>query len=206
MGNNYYDRRNLYSDDVLVECYVRNQSQIKAARELGVSRETVARAVRRVGIPLIGRRNNGGGNSGTPSKISDDDLIECVKQGMSCSQIALKYSMSAERVFKRGKRLGLDVFDKGRGGHWRQRAQLYRCDEYDETITLDKVFEKYDGVCQICGLVTDKSDIVNGHIRRMYPTVDHIIPLSKGGTHTWGNVQLAHMMCNAGKCDKLNTR
>ena len=35
-----------------------------------------------------------------------------------------------------------------------------------------------------------------------YPTVDHIVPLSKGGTHTWNNVQLAHMACNSGKCDK----
>lgn len=35
-------------------------------------------------------------------------------------------------------------------------------------------------------------------------TLDHIIPLSKGGTHTWDNVQLAHMSCNAGKCDRLS--
>ena len=46
------------------------------------------------------------------------------------------------------------------------------------------------------------TDIKNGHIGRHYPTLDHIIPLSKGGSHTWDNVQLAHMGCNAGKCDK----
>ena len=46
--------------------------------------------------------------------------------------------------------------------------------------------------------------IENGHIKRLYPTIDHIIPLSKGGTHTWNNVQLAHMCCNAGKCDKVD--
>jgi len=31
------------------------------------------------------------------------------------------------------------------------------------------------------------------------PTLDHIIPLSAGGTHEYANVQLAHFMCNSVK-------
>jgi 5-methylcytosine-specific restriction endonuclease McrA len=38
------------------------------------------------------------------------------------------------------------------------------------------------------------------------PTVDHIIPLAKGGTHTWDNVQLAHWSCNSDKRDIIVTR
>lgn len=34
-------------------------------------------------------------------------------------------------------------------------------------------------------------------------TIDHIIPLSKGGTHTYNNVQLAHYICNSKKSDKI---
>ena len=34
-----------------------------------------------------------------------------------------------------------------------------------------------------------------------YPTLDHIIPLAKGGTHTWNNVQCACAMCNSEKRD-----
>lgn len=29
-----------------------------------------------------------------------------------------------------------------------------------------------------------------------YPSVDHIVPLAKGGLHSWDNVQLAHFKCN----------
>ena len=36
-----------------------------------------------------------------------------------------------------------------------------------------------------------------------YPTIDHIKPISKGGTHTWDNVQLAHFHCNSIKSDKI---
>lgn len=139
-------------------------------------------------------------------KISDDELIACANDGMSCSQIAAKYSMSAERVYRRARKLHLHLNDRGRGGHWKKRSDFYGCEYFDSSITLEKVIERDHGICQICGLYVDKTDIDRGHIKRMYPTVDHIIPLSKGGTHTWDNVQLAHMMCNAGKCDKANTR
>ena len=36
-----------------------------------------------------------------------------------------------------------------------------------------------------------------------YPSIDHIIPVSRGGTHTWDNVQLAHRYCNSIKSNKL---
>lgn len=29
-----------------------------------------------------------------------------------------------------------------------------------------------------------------------YPTIDHVIPLSKGGSHTWDNVKVACGECN----------
>ena len=36
----------------------------------------------------------------------------------------------------------------------------------------------------------------------MYPSIDHIIPMSKGGGHIWSNVQVAHIICNSIKSDK----
>jgi 5-methylcytosine-specific restriction endonuclease McrA len=36
-----------------------------------------------------------------------------------------------------------------------------------------------------------------------YPTHDHIVPVSKGGKHTWDNAQLAHFECNTKKNAKL---
>jgi 5-methylcytosine-specific restriction endonuclease McrA len=34
---------------------------------------------------------------------------------------------------------------------------------------------------------------------RRYPTIDHIVPLSVGGTDTRDNVQIAHLFCNLSK-------
>lgn len=55
-------------------------------------------------------------------------------------------------------------------------------------------------LCSICG-----RECVCSADRRgaLYPTVDHIIPISKGGTHTWDNVRLVCRACNASKKDKI---
>lgn len=68
---------------------------------------------------------------------------------------------------------------------------------------LQAVFNAYDGICQICGKPCDWTDIkmVNG-IKCMgdnYPTIDHIIPTSKGGEDAIDNIRLVHMICNAKK-------
>lgn len=189
-----------YSDNEIVEVYLQYQSQNKAAEVLGIGRETVARTVRSQGIKLTGRKNNGKNQPQT--KITDIQLIEATKT-MNCVEIARMYDMSAERVYRRARKLGLNVNSVGGGGHYRRRqSNIGKTSEYDEGVTLKKVQAKYHDVCQICGLMVDDTAIVNGHIKRLYPTIDHIIPLSKGGTHTWENVRLAHMSCNAGKRDK----
>ena len=186
-------------DEEYVAAYLRHKSQIKAAKECGVGRETIVRAVKRAGIPLTGRTYNG--QNQPQSKITDAELIEASKT-MNCREIAQFYGMSEERVFRRARRLGLSIKSAGAGGHWKCRADRYGCDMFDESISLKALFNRDGGICQLCGRPTDWSDIKCGHIGRLYPTLDHIIPLSKGGAHTWDNVQLAHMACNAGKCDK----
>ena len=37
----------------------------------------------------------------------------------------------------------------------------------------------------------------------MAATVEHIIPLCKGGTHTWDNVAPSHARCNFQRGDSL---
>lgn len=189
-------------DGEYVDAYLKEGSTIKAAQVCGVSRETIARACRRNNIVLDGQKRDFSSKSGKrPCKITDAQLIEESKT-LNCKSIAIKYGMSEERVFRRAKKLGIKITTQGSGGHWRQRATRYGITDFDDTITLKKVIEKYYGICQICGMKVNPYDIENGHIKRMYPTVDHIKPLSKGGSHTWDNIQLAHMCCNAGKCDK----
>lgn len=73
----------------------------------------------------------------------------------------------------------------------------------DHDITLKKLFSRDKGICQICGEICDWEDfkIINGNFiaGNNYPSIDHIIPLSRNGNHSWENVQLSHFKCNWGK-------
>jgi 5-methylcytosine-specific restriction endonuclease McrA len=190
-------------DGEYVKAYLKEGSTIKAAQVCGVSRETIARACRRNNIVLDGRKRDFASKSGKrPCKITDAQLIEESK-ALNCRSIATKYGMSEERVFRRARKLGIELETQWTGGHYKRRSQRYGATAFDETITLKEVRKRFNDICQICGMAVNPYDIANGHARRMYPTVDHIIPLSKGGTHTWDNVQLAHMCCNSGKCDRV---
>lgn len=184
-------------DAEYVEAYLKYGSQNIAAKACNVGRETIARAVRRAGIKLTGRNRNGENNA---AKITDEEL-RTESLNMDAVSIAKTHKMSVDRVVKRANKLGIKLNTKDTGGHWKRRARFYGTVEIDESITLKDVRQKFNDICQICGEKVNDNDIENGHIKRLYPTVDHIIPLSKGGTHTWNNVQLAHMCCNAGKCN-----
>ena len=180
----------------IVDAYKKLNNQKLVAKETHHSMRTVNKILKDYGFA-----NGKGGNQDKQIKITDAELIEASKT-MNCREIAQFYDMSEERVFRRARRLGLSIKSVGAGGHWKCRADRYGCDTFDESINLKALFDRDGGICQLCGRPTDWNDIKCGHIGRLYPTLDHIIPLSKGGAHTWDNVQLAHMACNAGKCDK----
>lgn len=53
--------------------------------------------------------------------------------------------------------------------------------------------------CRLCG---EKVDRKIKYPNKLSPSLDHIVPISKGGGHTKENVQLAHLHCNMQKSDK----
>lgn len=55
------------------------------------------------------------------------------------------------------------------------------------------IFTRANGVCGICLKPIDSSD--KWH-------VDHVVPLSKGGVHSYANTQPAHAFCNMSKGSK----
>lgn len=83
----------------------------------------------------------------------------------------------------------------------RRDRRIAKNGKADYSVTLYRLFARDNGVCQICGkrLSFDCDSNSND-----YPSIDHIKPLSKGGLHTWDNVQLACRMCNSVKSDKWN--
>lgn len=70
----------------------------------------------------------------------------------------------------------------------------------DRGITLRKLIERDGLYCAICGMAC----IYSGDSKSdLYPSIDHIIPMKKGGGHTWDNVQVAHRICNSIKGAKI---
>ena len=72
---------------------------------------------------------------------------------------------------------------------------------HDTDITLRQVYDRDGGICYLCGSVCDWNDYtMNGETfiaGDLYPSIDHVIALASGGTHEWGNVRLAHRICNS---------
>jgi hypothetical protein len=64
----------------------------------------------------------------------------------------------------------------------------------DNGIHWRVVGERDDWVCHLCGGEVLKK--AGTAYEPFGATVDHLIPIAKDGTHTWGNVALAHRRCN----------
>lgn len=77
----------------------------------------------------------------------------------------------------------------------------------DSDITVDALFKRDKGICYICGCKCDWKDFTEEDdifiAGNSYPSIDHIIPLARGGLHSWNNVKLAHRLCNSKKSDGI---
>lgn len=78
----------------------------------------------------------------------------------------------------------------------RERAQA----DPSEVFRAVDIYERDAWTCQIC------AGPLSRHARWPAPdspSVDHVVPLSKGGSHTLANVQAAHLRCNLVKGDRV---
>lgn len=82
----------------------------------------------------------------------------------------------------------------------RRYKNLKRLGKFDESVTLENVYKKFNGICQGCG---KKLTFECSCLSDNYPSIDHVIPLSKGGVHEWQNVQLLCRRCNCIKADAV---
>lgn len=91
-----------------------------------------------------------------------------------------------------------------------RRRVLIRNAMVDKDITVQGLFKRDHGRCYICGLACSFEDytVQDGTIicGDWYPSIDHIVPLTKGGAHSWKNVALAHRRCNSFKRDNDTRR
>jgi len=78
----------------------------------------------------------------------------------------------------------------------RRRYRARKVNAYVSRVVTKDTYKRDKGICQICG---KPIDLKYKSPHPMSLTIDHIIPLSLGGTHEPKNVQIAHMICNSTK-------
>lgn len=69
------------------------------------------------------------------------------------------------------------------------------------TVSRIAIVRRDRNQCRIC-----EFQILPDSGRAWSATLDHIVPLSRGGLHREENVQLAHLVCNSTKCDESDPR
>lgn len=102
------------------------------------------------------------------------------KKRMFCSTKCLK---------SHGLRVGKSV----------RRARIRGASAMDRIDPL-KVFERDGWKCKLCGTPTPL--IIRGFGLPNSPELDHIVPVSKGGAHTYANTQCLCRACNQAKGNK----
>lgn len=70
----------------------------------------------------------------------------------------------------------------------KRRARRLGC-KVIEDVRVDEVRNRDAETCYLCG------EWVSVHEQ----SLDHVIPLSRGGAHAYSNIKLAHKVCNSRK-------
>lgn len=87
------------------------------------------------------------------------------------------------------------LLNKGDG-----KMSLYKeCKEnghYDGDITIQALIQRDGDKCYLCNKEVEFS---NNSYNPRHPNIEHVIPRSKGGTHSWDNVKVACRDCNVRK-------
>jgi len=81
---------------------------------------------------------------------------------------------------------------------WKQRRAARIAATSDGQVVRDEVFQRDAWTCHICGMKVKRKASVPDPFA---PTIDHVIPLARGGGHTIDNVRTAHYGCNTRKGD-----
>lgn len=77
--------------------------------------------------------------------------------------------------------------DRERAAHWGVPWEL---------IDRAAVFARDGWKCHLCGELVDRLALFPAPES---PSLDHVVPMSRGGGHLWGNVATAHLGCNVRK-------
>jgi len=81
----------------------------------------------------------------------------------------------------------------------REKARVYRARKMNATVepvSEGAIFQRDQWTCGICGQIIDPA---RKYPDPMSPSIDHIVPLFRGGAHSPANCQASHLRCNVRK-------
>lgn len=87
--------------------------------------------------------------------------------------------------------------------HSHKRRLRMLAGDYDHTVTRANLRKQYGDHCFYCQRLMDFGRYKRGETPDHLASLEHVHPISRGGTHTWDNVVLACLRCNLQKNAKL---
>lgn len=195
----------------VVAYYEKGFSASQTARKFGMNLRRVRRIIDEAGVArdrqaALPIDDYVSGMTGDP--WLDEEFV-CSECGRVFTRNQYMTEMGrTSRMFKAPRYCSKKCRQKVQNRNARANNKQRRKAEKNCIIPLGDLIERDNGICQICGEPVDLDDGYydgdgNFHTGKNYPTLDHILPLSRGGYHIWENVQLAHQACNSGKCDRI---
>jgi 5-methylcytosine-specific restriction endonuclease McrA len=114
-----------------------------------------------------------------------------------CQQAAW-YMENNERLRRAARAWAVENHERVTEHNERRRARMAAVTA--EKVDIEALWTRDGGHCWICQGAIDRD------LRYPHPfsrSLDHVVPISKGGAHAMGNVALSHLRCNISKKDKL---
>ncbi|GAA1436357.1 hypothetical protein GCM10009616_35910 [Microlunatus lacustris] len=103
-----------------------------------------------------------------------------------------------EQDFQRYLRNKPKRLELAKAGVHKRRAAL-RLVEFDPTISVDGLRQRDGDLCCFCCIAMSFEVITDHRYNPSRATLEHLLPISRGGSHTWDNVALACWQCNVRK-------
>lgn len=200
-------------ESVVVDYYLQGNSATQAALKFGMNLRRVRRIIDEAGVArdtqAVMELDE------YPDAVTGDPWLDEEFTCPECGRVFTRYQrMVKDSTFKSQRRGRTVKYCSAKcrtrhGNKTKNTARSRKCAvSSGDVIPLGDLVKRDHGICQLCGGEVDLGDGYydgDGHFHtgKMYPTIDHIIPVSKGGRHVWENVQLAHQGCNSRKRDSM---
>lgn len=109
------------------------------------------------------------------------------------SQRKKRYRATHKQQEKKQQQLYLKAHPEKHAAQQSKRRAFKKNAPVVENVDYALIIKRDRGICQICFK----------RVKRSERSIDHIVPLSKGGEHSYRNLVLAHISCNSSKGNRI---